>query len=152
MDFSKFNKAVNLDGLKNDIKDAENGNGTFEEVPVGTYEVKITKLELAESKAGDPMFSCCFQIVGDYQKRRLIFMNQVITKGFQIHIVNEFLRSLDSGLDVHFDDFEQYGNLIYDIKEKIEGEHLEFALEYGKKNNFPTFKITEVFEGEAIPF
>lgn len=147
MDFSKFDKMVNLEGLKNDIKDAENGNGSYDEIPVGTYEVKIEKMELTESKKGDPMFSCWFKIVGDYQNGRLIFMNQVITQGFQFHIVNEFLRSLDTGLDIHFDNFEQYNDLIYDIHEKVESEHLEFTLEYGKKKNFPTFKIIEVFEG-----
>lgn len=147
MDFSKFDKMVNLEGLKNDIKDAENGNGSYDEIPVGTYEVKIEKMELTESKKGDPMFSCWFKIVGDYQNGRLIFMNQVITQGFQFHIVNEFLRSLDTGIDVHFDNFEQYNDLIYDIHEKIESEHLEFTLEYGKKKDFPTFKIIEVFEG-----
>lgn len=150
MDFSKFDKMVNLEGLKNDIKDAENGNGSYDEIPVGTYEVKIEKMELTESKKGDPMFSCWFKIVGDYQNGRLIFMNQVITQGFQFHIVNEFLRSLDTGLDIHFDNFEQYNDLIYDIHEKIESEHLEFTLEYGKKKDFPTFKIIEVFEG--LPF
>lgn len=147
MDFSKFDKMVNLEGLKNDIKDAENGNGSYDEIPVGTYEVKIEKMELTESKKGDPMFSCWFKIVGNYQNGRLIFMNQVITQGFQFHIVNEFLRSLDTGIDVHFDNFEQYNDLIYDIHEKIESEHLEFTLEYGKKKDFPTFKIIEVFEG-----
>lgn len=147
MDFSKFDKIVNLDGLKNDIKTVEEHQGEYDEVPVGTYEVKIEKMELTESKKGDPMFSCWFKIVSEYQNGRLIFMNQLITQGFQIHIVNEFLRSLDTGLDVHFDSFEQYGNLIFDSLEKINSEHLEFKLEYGKKKDFPTFKIVEVFEG-----
>lgn len=147
MDFSKFDKMVNLDGLKNDIKAAEEHQGDYDEVPVGSYEVKIEKMELTESKKGDPMFSCWFKIISEQQNGRLIFMNQIITQGFQVHICNEFLRSLDSGLNVHFDNFDQYGNLIFDILEKINEEKLEFLLEYGKKKDFPTFKITEVFEG-----
>lgn len=150
MDFSKFDKIIDTNGLQNDIKEAENGNGNYDEVPVGEYEVHIEKMELAESKKGEPMFSCWFKVVSECQKGRLIFMNQVITKGFQIHIVNEFLRSLDTGVDVHFESFQQYGEMILDIKEKIEIAKLEYALEYGKKNNFPTFKIKEVLE--PIPF
>lgn len=150
MDFSKFDKIVDLNGLQNDIKEAEEHQGDFDEVPVGTYEVKIDKMELTESKKGDPMFSCWFKVVSEYQNGRLIFMNQLITQGFQIHIVNEFLRSLDTGVDVHFESFQQYGNLIFDIKEKIETAKLEYALEYGKKKDFPTFKITEVLE--PVPF
>lgn len=147
MDFSKFDKMANLDGLKADIVKAESEVVNYSEVPLGTYEVKIERLELTESKKGAPMMTCWFKILGDYQKDRLIFMNQVIEKGFQIHICSDFLRSLDTGLDVHFDSFEQYAGLIYDVADFIKQNHLEYALEYGEKKGFPTFKITEVFEG-----
>lgn len=153
MDFGKFNKMVDVQGLKEDIKKAEENKR--DEVPVGKYEVKITKLELTESKQGNPMLSCWFKILAGEYKDQLIFMNQVITQGFQIHICNEFLRSLDTDIDVHFEEFEQYANLIFDIHEKIEAEHLEYVLDYGKKKDFPVFTITECFEGapcENIPF
>jgi hypothetical protein len=149
MDFSKFNKAVDLDALKHDIQEAEEngGSGDYKEVPPGTYEVKIEKMEIKESKKGDPMLSVWFKVLnGDWENSR-IFMNQVITQGFQIHICNTFLRSLDSGLDVVFDDFEQYANLVMDIHEQIDGQKLEYALDYGKTDKgFSTFEITEVFE------
>ena len=76
----------------------------------------------------------------------MIFMNQVITQGFQIHICNGFLRSLDTGVDVHFDDFVQYNDIIMDVVEKINILGLEYALEYGESKGYNTFKITEVFE------
>lgn len=151
MDFSKFDSMFDIEGLKADVKTAAENNKSFDEVPVGDYEVKITKMDLVESKNGDPMFSCWFKIVSGEQKDRLIFMNQLLTKGFQIHIVNQFLRSLETDIDVHFDNFKQYSQLIFDIHEKIDSEKLEFALEYGKKNNFPTFKIVEVFE-DSVPY
>ena len=56
LDFSKFDKQVDLEGLKKDIEDSANND--FKEVPHGTYEVAITKLELKESKKGDPMVAC----------------------------------------------------------------------------------------------
>lgn len=149
MDFSKFNKAVDLEALKHDIQEAEeNGGGNFKEVPVGKYEVKIDKMELTESKNGDPMVSVWFKVLaGEYEGSR-IFMNQVVNQGFQIHIVNTFLRSLDTGLEIGFDDFEQYSNLLLDVMEKIDEQKLEFALDYGKTSKgFNTYKITEVYEG-----
>lgn len=149
MDFSKFNKAVDLAALKKDVQEAEEngGNGDYREVPIGDYEVKIEKMELTASKKGDPMLSVWFKILSGEYEGSMVFMNQVVTKGFQIHICNTFLRSLDTGLDIVFDDFEQYANLIMDVHEKVDAEKLEFALEYGEKNGFNTFKITEVFEG-----
>jgi hypothetical protein len=145
-DFSKFDKQVDIAGLKNDIQEAaENGGGDFKEVPLGTYEVKIKKLELKASKKGDPMVSCWMQILDGAYKGSMLFMNQVITRGFQVHIVNEFLRALDSGLAISFESYSQYGALLMDIAEAIDGKR-EYALEYGEKNGFNTFKITEVFE------
>lgn len=146
MDFSKFNKAVDLAALKKDVQEAEE-NGDYREVPKGNYEVKIEKMELKESKKGDPMLSVWFKILSGEYEGSMLFMNQVVTNGFQIHICNTFLRSLETGLEIQFDDFEQYSNLIFDVHEKVDVEKLEFALEYGEKNGFNTFKITEVFEG-----
>ena len=148
MDFSKFNQAFDLNALKHDVQEAaENGdNGNYREVPHGDYEVKIDKLELTASKKGDPMVSCWFTILnGEFEKSK-IFMNQVITQGFQIHIMNTFLRSLDTGIEIQFDDFEQYANLLYDVHEAIDSQKLEFALKYGENKGFNTFEITEVFE------
>lgn len=145
-DFSKWDNNVDIDGLKHDIQDAQtNGGGDFKEVPLGAYEVKIKKLELKASKKGDPMVSCWMQILaGDY-KGSMLFMNQVVTRGFQVHLVNEFLRSLDSGVDIIFESYSQYAGMLMDIAEAIDGQK-EYALDYGEKNGFNTFKITEVFE------
>jgi hypothetical protein len=143
LDFSKFDKMVDLEGLKQDIEDS--ANNEFREVPLGNYEVAINKLELSESKKGDPMVVCWFKIVsGDY-KGSLIFMNQVITQGFQIHIVDEFLRSLETDIEIVFESYSQYADLLLDVFEAVEGK-LEYGLKYGEKKGFNTFEITEVFE------
>lgn len=147
IDFSKFDKVMDLEGLNKDIKEAEeNGGGDFREVPHDTYEVTITKLELGESKKHDPMVSIWFKILTGEYKGSLIFMNQVVTKGFQIHIVNDFLRSLDSGIDVEWPgSYSKYASLLLDVHEAIDGK-FEYGIEYGEKNGFNTFKVTEVFE------
>lgn len=147
LDFSKFDKKVDLEGLKNDIADAEeNGGGNFKEVPLGTYEVAITKLELGESKKDDPMVKVWFKIVSEGEfKNSLIFMNQVITQGFQIHIVNEFLRSLETDVDITFESYSQYADMLMDVFEEIEGNY-EYGLKYGENKGFNTFEITDIFE------
>lgn len=149
MDWSKFDEQIDVEGLQKDVKDAEeNGGGTRGDVPIGDYEVKIEKLELDQSKAGDPMVKVWFRILeGDY-KKSVIFMNQVIKQGFQIHIVNEFLRSIFPEAEIEFVSYAQYGQLLMNLMEDI-GCKLEFALKYGETGKgFKTFEIKEVFEVE----
>lgn len=147
--WEKFDKAIDIEGLQKDVAEAAQcGGGTYKEVPHGKYEVSIEKLELVESKSKkDPMVSCWMKIVsGDFKGNR-IFMNQVLTKGFQIHIANEFLRSLDSGSDISFETYSQYGQVLMDVHEAIDGQ-LEYVVEYGEKKGFNTFEIVEVFDVE----
>jgi hypothetical protein len=145
--WDKFDNAIDTEGLAGDVKEAaENGTGSFKEVPHGEYEVSVNKMELVASKKGDPMVSIWFKVVSGDFKGSLIFFNQVITQGFQIHIVNELLRSMDTEQNIEFQTYKQYGNLLMDVMEEIDGE-LEFGLKYAKgKKDFSTYEITDVFE------
>lgn len=147
--WDKFDQAIDTKGLQEDVKEAAvNGAGSFKEVPHGEYEVEVNKMELVASKKGDPMVTIWFKVVSGEYKGSLIFFNQVITQGFQIHIANELLRSMDTEIDVQFETYKQYGEMIMDIAEAVDG-NLEFALKYGKgKKDFSTYEITEVFEVE----
>ena len=147
--FDSWNKSID-DNFMTEVNDLENGKSAgFPEVPHGTYEVKIHEIELRESKKGDPMLSMRFKILNGEFKNSLIFMNQVITSPFQIHNANDFLRSLDSGIDVKFKDYSQYNELLLDIAEEIENQGLEYVLSYqANEKGFPVFEIEEVFEKE----
>lgn len=147
MDFSKFDKTMDLDGLKKDVEEAKENGGDFKEVPHGQYEVSVNKMELVESKKGDPMVSIWFKVLSGEYKNSLIFYNQVITQGFQIHLNNQLLRSMDTGIDIEFESYSQYAQLLMDVHEAIDGS-LEFGLDYGERKGFNTFKITDVFEVE----
>ena len=157
--FEKWDSAVNMDDLQKDIQDAakNNSGSDFKEVPHGTYDVSIEKMELKASKKGDPMVSVWFNILDGEFKNSKIFMNQVIKEGFQIHIVNEFLRSLTKNCavpNVEFKSYGQYADLIMDIHEMI-AEDFEYALEYGVTDKgFNTFKIKKVYalEGDGLPY
>lgn len=150
IDFTKFDKTMDLEGLKNDVTEAQNNDGgSFKEVPHDKYEVAINKLELTVSKKGDPMLACWMKILEGEYEGAMIFMNQVVTKGFQIHIVKKFLRSLVEGLDitVDFDSYKQFAELILDISEAIDGKK-EYLVNYGENKGFNTFDIEEVYDVE----
>lgn len=147
--FDKWNKNIDVDGLAKDTKEVEanGGSGDYEEVPVGTYEVKIEKMELKESSKGYPMFTAWFRILNGKYENSILFMNQVITQGFQIGQVNRFLRSLDAvEQEVEFKDYGQFNDLIMDIAEAVDG-NFEYLVEYKKsKKDFPIYTIKEVYE------
>lgn len=150
--FAQWDNNADLKGIDKDIKEAEqNGGGNFKEVPHGKYEVSIEKMELKATKKGDPMVSVWMKIVSDGEfKGSLLFMNQVITQGFQIHIVNEFLRSLTKDCAVpviEFKSYSQYAGLLMDIHELI-ADSFEYGINYGQKNGFNTFEVLEVFSLE----
>lgn len=148
--FDKWNKNIDVAGLQKDIAEADqqNGSGDYKEVPDGTYEVKIEKIELKASSKGDPMVSMWFRILSGDFKNSMIFINQVVTQGFQISQLNRFLKSLQAVDDdqIEFKDYSQYNDLLMDIFEEVDGT-LEFLLNYGtNKKGYHTYKIEDVYE------
>lgn len=149
--FEKWNSNADLAGLQKDVKDAENNEREFEKVPHGEYEVKLDKLELKATKAtaktpNAPMVSACFTILEGKYKKSKIFLNQVITQGFQIHIVNELLKSMNTDLNIEFVDYKQYAELLLDVAEECDTNNLEFVIKYEDNKGYDKFTITEVFE------
>ena len=145
--FEKWNSNVDLRGLQKDVKDAQDNKREYEEIPHGEYEVKVDKMELKSSKKGDPMVSIWFTILEGKYKKSKLFLNQVIVKGFQIHIVNELLKSMKTDLNIEFVDYKQYAELLLDVAEECDSNNLEFALKYEDNKGYDKFTITEVFEG-----
>lgn len=145
--WDEFDRKIDTAGLKKDVQDAAENKREFSEIPCGNYEVKISKMELQKSKNGDPMVCIWFKILDGEYKNQNIFMYQVITQGFQIHIVNELLRSLETDIEILWDTYKQYNDMLLDIYEWLEQNPLEYELEYGKtEKGFSTFKINQVFE------
>lgn len=148
--FAQWDNNADLKGIDKDVREAEknSGGGNFKEVPHGKYEVSIEKMELKATKKGDPMVSVWMKICDGEFKGSLIFMNQVITQGFQIHIVNEFLRSLTKGCAVpviEFKSYSQYANLLMDIHELI-ADSFEYGINYSQTSKgFDTFEVLEIY-------
>ena len=150
--FEKWNNNADLAGLQQDIKDAQDNNREYDEIPHGEYEVKVDKMELKATKTDkQPMVSIQFRIISGKYKNCCLFFNKKIggTKndGFMIHQSNEFLRSMDTGIDVEFVDYKQYADLLLDVAEECDANNLEFAIKYEDNKGYDKFTITEVFEG-----
>lgn len=146
--FDKFNKSVDLEGMKKDVKEVEeNGRGGFEDVPFAKYEVAVDKMEVKLNKNGDKvMLSIVFKIVEGKYKGRLIFYNQVMMSGFGIHNASEMLRSLKPGFDIIFEDYDQYAELVSMVQDAVK-DNFEYLLDYNENDKkFKTYSIEEVYE------
>ena len=152
LDFSKYDKQVDLGAFKNNVEEAEKNGGFSEypEVPKGVYVVKIEKLEIGETKDGRPMLKVQARIVDGEFKKQCIFMNRVLfgTKNDAGMIASavSFLKKLepsDEVGEVVFDSFSQFNDLVLDIAEDIDG--LEYEIDYDPKG-FNTIGIRDVFE------
>ena len=149
--FEKFNSMFDLAGLKSDIENAAANTGEFVEVPVGDYEVKVSKIELGETgekskTPGMPMAKVWFTILAGEFKGQHIFMNQMLTSGFGIHKFCEFLRSLETDVDVVFENFEQFATVMSQVFEAVDGVS-EYQLHYGQNNKgYNTHDIIQKFK------
>lgn len=156
--FDKWNSQVNGSALADEVRELDENSGQtdYKEVPYGEYEVKVEKMELKECQSdankGLPMLSIQFRILEGEFKNSCIFMNQLVFKSYPLHVANEFLRSLDSGIEVEFDgNYARYNDLILDICENINNNGLEYLLDYSQtKKGYNQFKIVEIYDD--LPF
>ena len=153
--FEKYSKKINAEELAASQKEiTENASGgDYKEVPFGTYEVEVNKLECKLSKSNNPMVSIWFKILnGDYENS-MIFYNGVFTEDWMRHRVVRMLSSLlddntheaEINLILKSGDVDEINNFCMDIHEEIDGQ-FEYLLEYGQKKNYNTYTIKEVYE------
>lgn len=150
IDFKKFQQQFPADEMKKQTEEAKKNE--LQKIPDGEYRCKVEKMELKESKKGAPMCAIMFRILAGDLKKQCIFYNRVLagTKndGFMMKSNNDFLESLDSGVDVSFESWEQYNDLILDIAEAIDADKLEYMVcvitdDSGK---YQTLEIVDIIE------
>lgn len=148
IDFKKFNQQFPADKMKKELKEAKENSGS--QLPDGEYTCKLDKMELGESSKGALMIKAQFRIQKGEHKKQCIFKNCVLTgtknDGFMLHKANEFLESLDSGIDVTFEDWEQYNDLILDIAEAVQDDGLTYVVQLTKNGQYQDFEIVDILD------
>jgi len=151
INWNELDKAIGIDAIISEELENPGGDdyGDFPEVPYGTYDVAVTKMEIGQAKSGNPKAVIWFKILAGEYKGSIIFMNQVLTMRFHFGKVNKILRGMESGIpddDIKIMPLKQYNDLMLDVLEAIDGK-LEYGLKYGENNKgFQTFEITDVYE------
>ncbi len=152
MDFSAFDKQIDLGQLKKDAEEIKKNGGTgdFPEIPAGSYVTKIEKLELGATKDGRPMLKAMFRIIEGEYKKHCLFFNRVLfgTKNDANMIAGAmtWLESLEPSEEVGpivFNGYSDLAELIMDIAEDI--SDLEYEVDYDP-DEFNSISISEVFE------
>lgn len=133
MDFSKYDKEMDIEKMQKEVEEAEK-NGGSSELEKGTYIVRFEKMELGESKAGKPMFKAMARIQEGEHKKQCIFVNRVVygTKNDanMIASVVGFLKKLDSEVEpIIFQGYDDFADLIEEIAEDVM-ENMEYEVEF----------------------
>lgn len=154
--FDKYASKINAEELAKSQQEIEsNANGgDYKEVPVGTYEVKVEKMEAKLSKEKkNPMVSIWFKILtGDY-KDSMIFYNGVFHEDWMRHRLVDFLSAIldddshkaEINLILKDSNINEVNDFVMDIHEQIDGK-LEYLLDYGLSKGYSTYSIEEVFD------
>ena len=154
--FDKYTSKIDAAELAASQKEInENaGGGDYPEVPLGTYEVEVNKLECKLSKEKkNPMVSIWFKILeGDYENS-LIFYNGVFTEDWMRHRVVKMLSALlndpsheaEINLILKSGDVNTVNEFCMDVHEAIDGK-FEYLLDYDENKGYKTYRIQEVYE------
>ncbi len=144
--------AAELAASQNEIQ-SNAGGGDYPEVPLGTYEVSVEKLECKVSSKGNPMVSIWFKILqGDFENF-MIFYNGVFYEDWMRHRVVKMLSALlddpsheaEINLILKSNDVSTINDFCMDVHEAIDGK-FEYLLDYGQKKGFNTYSIKEVYD------
>lgn len=118
MSFENFNDNIDWGSIEENLKakpKKEESKKEFKEIPDGNYFVDVERLELRESKNGNPMVSAMFRIKEGEFANQCMFMNQVVTNPVGLEIALKFLQSLECD-GVGFDSIKSYD----DVAQKAE--------------------------------
>lgn len=153
--FDKYTANIDTNEIENsrqEINKNAGGSGN-REVPVGTYEVKVEKMEAKISSKNNPMVVIWFRILEGEYKNSVIFMNSAIHEDWMRHKVVDMLASLmdddthvgEINLILKSKNIRDVNDFVMDVQESIDGK-FEYLLEYGQKKGFNTYTIKSIFD------
>lgn len=153
VDFSAFDKKVNLSELQKDIESAP--DNSYADVPAGHYVVNIDKMEIKTTKDGKKlMFAVQCGIKEGKQRRRKIFFNRVISGNKISEKWNDgrAIKSVCTWIDevtgqegsVQFRNYSDFAAQVLDIYQDVSGE-IELDVTYDP-DKFNPIQINEVYD------
>lgn len=147
--FDEFDKAYDSKSMKEEVKEAAakaKENGDFKDITPGTYQCFIKEMELKASKNNEPMVAMQLKITDGEFKNQIMFVYFMLTKPFLIHKCNEFLRSLETGIDVDFDNYGQYADVVADIFKYSEDHEMDLDVEMSLRDGkYKEYKVKGVY-------
>lgn len=151
VDYSKFDKKVDLAALQNDIENAPKQE--YENVPRGTYIVSIENMEISETKKGDKLrFTAEFAIKEGKYKGRKMWFHRVIcgntsanwTDAQAIKSIITWLGELGTETEPEFLNYQDFAECVLDIFQEVQNK-VELEIYYDA-DKFDPVKINEVFD------
>ena len=145
--FSKFNDIYDVKRLREEVKEvAQQAKERSEKPKPGIYPVFVKSMEYKESKDGKPMLAIQLKVLEGECKNKVLFANFALTSRYPIHHASEFLRSLGSGIEVDFLDFDQYEEVIADIYQWTVDNEADYDVEYSiRDGKYDDYKVIGVF-------
>lgn len=144
--FDEFDKAYDSKSMKEEVKEAAANSKDFDEIKPGIYPVYIKEMEVKASKNNEPMLAAQLKITDGDNKGQIMFVYFMLTKPFLIHKCNEFLRSLDTGVNVEFDSYGQYADMVEKIFKVTEDHEMDYDIEYSLRDGkYSEYKVKEVY-------
>ena len=154
INYDDFNKKFGGEEAVKALSEAQQQNKEFEEVPDGSYICKLEKLELGETKKGQPMIAGMFRILEGQNKKQCLFINQMFCRSasgsaFPMHMGLQFLRSLKIFDDAEIDfngNYKDFADLLLDMAEEAEEFGLKFEVKKSKDGEYIRLKVTDVID------
>ena len=152
IDFEKWNQDFGGEKAVKALEEAKKNEYT--EVPDGVYECALEKLELGESKTGQPMIKGMFRILQGEHKKQCLFYNQVFCRNaagnaFSIKKGLDFLRSLQIFDDVEVDfngDYADFNDLLLDMAEEAEASGIYFDIQKSTDGEYTRLSVSDVYQ------
>lgn len=150
IDFKKFNAEFPMDKMRKEMAEAAKNGGDFEKLPEGEYTCILEKLELGESQKGNLMLKAQFRIQAGDHSNQCIFKNCILTgtknDGFMMLQAKKFLESLDSGIDIEFEGWEDFSDMVEDILTAITDDDLIYVLSLKDNKKNPQYQDIEIID------
>ena len=136
--------------MKKAMKEAEENQGEYDKLPDGEYTTTLDKLELGESQKGALMLKAQFRITKGDEKNKCIFVNKVLTgtknDGWMLLQAKNFLESLDSGIDIDFEGWEDFADMLTEMADAIKEDKLSYVLKVAENKKNPEYQDIEVVD------